>query len=203
MDLMPLLDELQTMARNGLEYATNPYDRERYERLLDLVSAYYGQTLDMPPAEVRARFRAELGYITPKVGADAAIFNEAGQILLVQRTDDQCWCLPCGWIDPNESPAEAAVRETREETGLAVRVRQLVDVFTRKPNSGYGPHTSIAVVYLCDLIGGTLQISHESLDARYWLIDHVPAWHASHQQYAIAAYALWQQQRAERSESIK
>lgn len=194
MDLMPLLDELQTMARNGLEYATNPYDRERYERLLKLVSVYYGQAIDMPPAEVRARFRAELGYITPKVGADAAIFNDAGHILLVLRADDQRWCLPCGWVDPNEAPAEAAVRETREETGLDVRVRQLVDVFTRKPDNGYGPHTSVAVVYLCDLIGGTLQISHESLDARYWPIDQVTTWHELHQQYAIAAHALWQRQ---------
>ena len=39
-DILPLLDELQTIARNGLTYATNPYDEERYRRLLELVSSY-------------------------------------------------------------------------------------------------------------------------------------------------------------------
>jgi Hydrolase of X-linked nucleoside diphosphate N terminal len=34
MNILPLLDELQAIARNGLAYTTNPYDRERYEHLL-------------------------------------------------------------------------------------------------------------------------------------------------------------------------
>ena len=40
--MLPLLDELQVLARNGLTYAQNPYDRERYARLLELASLYYG-----------------------------------------------------------------------------------------------------------------------------------------------------------------
>ena len=106
MDILPLLDELQIIARNGLHYAQNPYDRERYERLMELTARHYGEALDLPPAAVRERLSKELGYVTPKVGADAAIFNPAGEILLVLRADDQCWCLPCGWVEPYESPAE-------------------------------------------------------------------------------------------------
>src|SRR5919108_5010859 len=99
MDILPLLDELRTIARNGLTYATNSYDIERYQRLLDLACAYYGQALDLPPVEVRRRLSAELGYITPKVGADAALFDDEGRILLVLRADDERWCLPCGWVE--------------------------------------------------------------------------------------------------------
>ena len=33
MDILSLLDEIQTIARNGLNFTPNPYDRERYERL--------------------------------------------------------------------------------------------------------------------------------------------------------------------------
>ena len=100
MDILPLLDELQIIARNGLHYTQNPYDRECYERLMELVSRCYGEALNLPPAAVRERLSKELGYVTPKVGADAAIFNAAGEILLVLRADDNRWCLPCGWVEP-------------------------------------------------------------------------------------------------------
>jgi ADP-ribose pyrophosphatase YjhB (NUDIX family) len=186
MDILPLLDEIQIIARNGLSYATNPYDRERYERLLALACRYYGDALDLPPAEVHDRLAAELGYITPKVGADAAIFDEDGRILLVQRADDARWCLPCGWVDPNESPKAAVIREVREETGLDAQIIRLVDVIERMPSAEHGPHTAVAVVYLCKVIGGELRISHESLDARYWRIEEVPAWHELHERYAAA-----------------
>jgi ADP-ribose pyrophosphatase YjhB (NUDIX family) len=189
-----LLDELRTIARNGLTYATNPYDRERYERLLDLTSVYYGQALDLPPAEVRQRLSAELGYITPKVGADAAVFDGEGRILLVLRADDRRWCLPCGWIEPSESPAEGAVRELREETGLEAQPGQLVGVFSWPADAGTNLHGVVAILYLCEVTGGTMQVSHESLDVRYWAIDSVPAWHSHHESLARAAQAFWRMQ---------
>jgi ribonuclease HI/ADP-ribose pyrophosphatase YjhB (NUDIX family) len=197
MDILPLLDEIATIARNGLNFSENPYDRERYERLLTVASQYYGQALDLPPEEVRQRLSSELGYITPKVGAHGAIFDDEGKILLVRRADDGRWCLPCGWVDPNETPAATAVREVKEETGLDVRVLQLVNVFARPSGIGFGPHSAVAIGYLCEVTGGELQISHESLEARYWRIEEVPTWHELHRLYAQAGHAAWLE-RAER-----
>lgn len=191
MDIYSLLDELQTIARNGLQFAASEYDLERYQRLMKLATQTYSQILELPEATVRQRLSAELGYITPKVGADAAIFNNLGEILLMERADGSGWCLPCGFVEPNETPAEATIREACEETGLHIQVRQLVGVFTRKPSFQFGLHTTVAVVHLCDVIGGELSLSQEGLDLRYWRIEDQPHWHANHERYARAAFAAW------------
>jgi ADP-ribose pyrophosphatase YjhB (NUDIX family) len=191
MSILSLLDELRTIACNGLTYAKDPYDRERYERLLRLTSEQYAGIVDLPAPEVQERLRAEIGYITPKVGADAAIFDSEGRILLHRRADDGCWCLPCGWLDPNESPEEAVVREVREETGLEAHPLEMVGIFTRKAGLYGNLYTMIAIVYLCEVAGGELTLSHEGLELRYWPIEEVTAWHASHESYARAAKARW------------
>jgi len=191
MDIFFLLDEIQTIARNGLNYTVNAYDRERYERLMSLATQTYGNILQVPDKMIRTRFLSEIGQITPKVGSDAAIFNENGEILLMERSDGSGWCLPCGWVEPNEKPVEAVTREVREETGLEIEVKQLVGVFTRMPSEKNGPHTMIAVVHLCDVIGGELTLSHEGSALRYRSINEVQNWHATHAQYACAAYEMW------------
>lgn len=195
MDLFTLLEALRSIARNGLTFATNPYDRERYERLMALATQQYSELLNAPEAAVRARLWEETGYITPKVGADAAIFNARGEILLMERADGSGWCLPCGWVEPNEKPIETVVREVREETGLTVEVQRLVGVFTRKASAANGTHAMIAVVHLCAVTGGELTLSHEGLDLRYWPLDAVRGWHPNHDKYARAAHAMWASER--------
>ena len=113
MDIFSLLDELLSIARNGLHFTSNAYDRERYERLMELATQTYSELLQVPAGAIRARFLSELGCITPKIGADGAIFNQSGEILLMERADGSGWCLPCGWVEPNEKPIEAVVREVR------------------------------------------------------------------------------------------
>lgn len=82
--MLKLLEEIRAIAHLGLNYSNDVYDRERYERLLDLASSEYACLSDLSPQVISDRFRAELGYITPKVGVSAAIFNPKGEILLVQ-----------------------------------------------------------------------------------------------------------------------
>ena len=159
--------------------------------MLQLAAQAYGELLDVPAETIRTRFLNEIGYITPKVGTDAAIFNEVGEILLMERADGSGWCLPCGFVEPNETPVEGIIREVREETGLEIKVTQLVGVFTRKPSAQMGPHMTISIVHLCEVEGGQLQISPEGLALSYWPIDEVKNWHATHELLARAAYEMW------------
>lgn len=192
MDVITLLDQIRIIALNGLHYTRDVYDRDRYERLLSLCTQTYQDCLGVPAGEVRERFLAEMGHVTTKVGAEAAIFNQQGEILLMERSDGTGWCLPCGWVEPGESPEESAVRETREETGLEVAVERLVGVYTRKASLQDGLHGMVAVVHLCRITGGALRISPEGLDLRYWPIGEVPRWHSTHEEYARGALAAWQ-----------
>lgn len=66
-----------------------------------------------------------------RVGCSATIFDaERTRVLLTQRSDNELWCLPGGGVDPGESVAEACIREVWEETGLSVRIKRLLGVYS-------------------------------------------------------------------------
>jgi hypothetical protein len=81
-----MLDELRILAKNGLEYADDIYDEDRYERILELVEQRYSHVSGLPVTEVRERFRSEVGHVTPRVEARAAVFDD--RVLLMERAGD-------------------------------------------------------------------------------------------------------------------
>ena len=58
------------------------------------------------------------------------VVNDAGQILLIRRTDNGNWALPGGAIDLGESVAQAAVRETLEESGIECAITGIVGIYS-------------------------------------------------------------------------
>lgn len=187
-DVIGLTEELQAIGRTGLHFSDDPFDRERYQRLVDLAAQTYAQMSPVDNPTLMARFAREVGCITPKVGADAAILDEAGRLLLVERADDRCWGLVSGWVEPNEHPADTVVREAQEEVGLDIAVGDLVGVFARPASSASGPHSVVSVVYRATVRGGELRSPpHEVLSARWWQPDDVPTWHLDHERLARAA----------------
>ena len=64
----------------------------------------------------------------PSLGASAVVIDSR-KVLLIQRKDLGVWSLPGGLVDPEETVAEAAVREVAEATGLTTELTRLVGVF--------------------------------------------------------------------------
>lgn len=190
MEILALLDELRAMAQSGLNFTDDPYDRERYERILELVSIYYGEALDLPPPDVRDQLADELDQVTPKVGANAAIFDSDGQILLMKRAGSGTWCLPGGAMKLSESPEETAVREVHEETGLTVETIELVDAYRRTPQPTT-LHHSVVLTYLCEVLEGELRLSPEGDALDYWPLDEVPEWFLNHRAIATDSHDVW------------
>jgi ADP-ribose pyrophosphatase YjhB (NUDIX family) len=109
-----------------------------------------------------------------KVGAGALI-EQDGQVLLIRRGIDPwrgLWCLPAGYVEVDESPARAAEREAREETGLQVSAGDLFDVyFFEDDPRGNG----VLVLYECSVLGGELETNGENLEYGYFSPEEIPA----------------------------
>jgi ADP-ribose pyrophosphatase YjhB (NUDIX family) len=61
---------------------------------------------------------------------NVVVVNDAGQILLIKRSDNDNWALPGGAIDLGESMTQAGIRETKEETGVDCEIVGLVGIYT-------------------------------------------------------------------------
>ena len=70
----------------------------------------------------------EANSLVPSV--NVVVTNPAGEVLLIRRSDNDNWAVPGGAIDLGESLAQAAVRETREETGIDCEVTGLVGIYS-------------------------------------------------------------------------
>ncbi|MCC7361105.1 MAG: NUDIX hydrolase [Anaerolineales bacterium] len=154
---------VQAVAQNGLTYAQNPFDRERYTKLAALAAEIFAAYTRRPAAEVVAWFDVQPGYATPKVDVRGACFRD-GKILLVRERSDGGWCLPGGWAEVGDSPANAAVREVREEAGYTSVARKLLGVFDA--NRGGGPLVAFhafKLIFECVITGGDAQPDHEIL----------------------------------------
>lgn len=100
-------------------------------------------------------------------------FDAQGRVLLVRHVEGNDWTSPGGMIEPYETPADAAVREMWEETGLHVALTRIVGVFGGDLcSTTYGNGDKVAwvsTVFAGEVIGGVLKPDGEEiLEARHF-----------------------------------
>ncbi len=131
--------KLQSIAQTGLAYDPQPYDRQRYEQILDIAVAMLEANSDSDAAAIRALFDAQIGYATPKTDVRGVVFREGKLLLVQEKMDENRWTLPGGWADVGDAPSAAAVREIREETGYSSRAVKLLALYDRNKH-GHPPY---------------------------------------------------------------
>ncbi len=119
-------------------------------------------------------------FYDPKVAAAVMVVKD-GRVLLVRRVnvpEQGKWALPAGFVDAGEDPRQAAARECLEETGLRIRVTDLIDVVFGKEHA-HG--ASIVIVYRGEVEGGELNAKDDADAAGFFGPDELPplAFHAT------------------------
>ena len=124
------------------------------------------------PKRLVCRACSFIFYQDPKVVAGTVFTLEGGIVLLKRGVEPALgkWVFPSGYVDRGESVQDAAIRETKEESQLDVRLNSLLNVYSypRAPN--------VIVVYTAEVIGGDLAAADESIEARIFPPNQVP-WH--------------------------
>ena len=107
----------------------------------------------------------------PGLAVNVAVIHE-NKILLTQREDFETWILPSGGVEDGESLAQAAVRETKEETGLDVELTGLVGVYSRLGNMS----PVHAVLFSAKPIGGEIKCQEgETIAVEWFAFGQIPS----------------------------
>lgn len=164
-DLLRWSEALAAIARTGMGFTQSIYERERYEEVLHVaadIKAAADDALDVRREQdhfvqewMESIGEGVPGYVTPKVAIGAIVGNDRGEILLVQRRDSGVWLYPTGWADVGYSPAEVALKEVHEETGIECEVVRLLGVVDGM-RMGFSRFGMYMLLFHCVATGGEL-----------------------------------------------
>jgi len=120
------------------------------------------------------------------------VAHRRGRLLLVQRNHEPHvggWSFPSGFIDSGEPLEEGAVRETKEETGLDVRIDGLLGAYSR------AGERVIFIAYAARVVSGRIEVGAECQDVRFFTLDALPPLAFPHDTAIVRA---WQEARQRR-----
>ncbi|MBI2149228.1 MAG: NUDIX domain-containing protein [Acidobacteria bacterium] len=127
----------------------------------------------MPMSDYLRQLREKVGHdLLVLPSAAVAVRDAQGRLLVCLHADKNIWVAPGGLIEPGEHPADAAVRETWEETGFTVELTGILGVFGGPdliidyPNGDMASY--IGTIFRGRVTGGTLRPDgQEILEVRY------------------------------------
>ncbi len=109
-------------------------------------------------------------YLDPKVVACSILELDEKIVLLKRGINPKKgkWVMPGGYVDRGEEVRSAAIRETEEECGLKIEIRDLLGVYS------YSDHVPVVIVYLAKYVSGELAPQDETLEARWFSKSEIP-----------------------------
>jgi len=165
--------EIFSLSQAGLTYSQNEFDIERYKRLQEITAEMLESQSELSRESVLESFSMQAGYATPKIDVRGAVVHE-GKILLIQERMDGRWAMPGGWADLGNAPAAVAEREVWEESGYHVKAEKVVAVIDANRIEPLEFYHAFKIIFLCTLIGGEPQVSHETMAVDFFDLNNLP-----------------------------
>lgn len=135
--------------------------------------------------------RKEIGSRKIILNCAGAILVRDGKILLQRRSDNGKWGVIGGLLEMNETYADAAVREVREETGLEIRPESFLGIFHNHNmvwSNGDAAHVVAAYFVASVGPGEEPRVDEESYELRFFAPEEMPELFAEDHRAAMAAY---------------
>ncbi|HAJ32977.1 MAG TPA: NUDIX hydrolase [Candidatus Atribacteria bacterium] len=113
-------------------------------------------------------------YENPTPVVAVIVRDDSGKILLIKRKIEPCkgeWALPSGFMETEETPTQAALRELAEETGLKGKYKKLIGVYSNKSEiHGY----LVTIIYEAEIVGGELCAGDDAEEAEFFAVNQLP-----------------------------
>ena len=112
-----------------------------------------------------------------RLSCSAIIIDDDGRFLLTRRADNGQWCLPGGGLEPGETVEDACMREILEETGLHVKIKRLIGVYSNRDQLVIYPDGAkfqiVALHFEAESMGGVLGLSNETTACGYYSLEEI------------------------------
>lgn len=172
-------DKLRDISAIGLHYSNNPFDTNRFEAIQNIAMEMLAFATAQPLDALLPLKSTLFSHMSPVVAGSAAVIDSDGKILLMRRTDTHLWAMPAGQMEVGETPAEAVVRETLEETGVRCIPKALVGIYdSRIWARPKGAQHVYLFTFLCEpVIGRPIEPfdKNETLEIGWFAENELPA----------------------------
>lgn len=161
-----ILQDIAALAAVGSVDTTDSYNRVRFKEINRLAAAPKAVELAYPRIPI-----SDHNIEAAATGAEAAILNDDGQILLYRRTDTGEWAMPGGACEVGESWPSTAVREAEEEGGLHIEITDVAGVVDNRTITPIATTIPIIAILTAKLVSGTFTPSREASEAKWFSAD--------------------------------
>ena len=171
-DFAKALQRMLAITDTGLAYTKDPFDRERYEDLRQILWSLLQDQTELNQEELTAIFQPSGSYATPLMDVRAWIVQDQ-KICLVRGQGEDTWALPGGFGEVGYSPKENIRKEVQEETGFFAEVGSLLAVFDTNRFQMQSKQYA-KFVFDCRLLDGDFQENQEVAELGFFDISALP-----------------------------
>ncbi len=165
--------KIQSIAKIGLIYSTDPYAITNYQEINDLTVKFLEDFMEVK-FDRPNYFQRDI-YPTPNVSVRTVILNDdRTKVLMVKEAALQAYSLPGGWADLYDSPSKTALNECEQEAGADIEIIRLVGIMNRTPFKSPTSIPEYVVIFEAKLKGPLHQHEYETDDVGWFPIYDLP-----------------------------